>query len=99
MMVPLVITPSEVYIGPLGFFFTPIISRLNVHLSSGGVTWALVNRNPDGRMNRSYFGGFLVNPAPTKVAFVTILFHCFAAKMSTYQNGQKVTLTYPKDNK
>nr|AFK41488.1 unknown [Medicago truncatula] len=32
---PLVMTPREVYMGPLGFFFTPIISRLNVHLSSG----------------------------------------------------------------
>jgi hypothetical protein len=30
-------------------------------------------------MNRSYFGGFLVNPGPTNVAFVTILFHCLAA--------------------
>ena len=77
---PLVMTPREVYMGPLGFFFTPIISRLNVHLSSGWVTWALVKRNPVGRMNRSYFGGFLVKPGPTNVAFVTILFHCFAAK-------------------
>nr|GMD13193.1 hypothetical protein Iba_scaffold40558CG0010 [Ipomoea batatas] len=30
-------------------------------------------------MKRSYFGGFLVKPGPTKVAFVTILFHCLAA--------------------
>lgn len=99
MMVPLVITPREVYIGPLGFFFTPMISRLNVHLSSGCVTWALVNRNPDGRMNRSYFGGFLVNPAPTKVAFVTILFHCLAAKMRRIKMVKEITLNDPKGNK
>jgi len=80
IIVPLVMTPREVYIGPLGFFLTPIISRLNVHLSSGCVTWALVNRSPVGRMNRSYFGGFLVKPGPTNVAFVTILFHCLAEK-------------------
>ena len=80
MIVPLVITPREVYIWPLGFFFTPIISRLKVHLSSGCVTWALVNRNPEGRMNRSYLGGFLVKAGPTNVALVTILFHCLAAK-------------------
>lgn len=80
MIVPLVITPREVYIGPLGFFFTPMISRLKVHFSSGCVTWALVNRNPEGRMKRSYLGGFLVKPGPTNVHFVTILFHCFAAR-------------------
>lgn len=80
-MVPLVTTPREVYIGPLGFFFTPIISRLNVHLSSGCVTWALVNRKPDGRMKRSYFGGFLVKPCPTNVTLVIILFHCLAANI------------------
>lgn len=78
MMVPLVKTPREVYIGPLGFFFTLIKSRLKVALSSGCVTWALVNRNPEGRINRSYFGGFRVNPGPTNVAFVIILFHCLA---------------------
>ena len=80
MMVPLVTTPREVYIGPLGFFFTPIISRLNVHLSSGCVTWALVNRRPVGRMKRSYFGGFLVKLVPTNVTLVIILFHCLAVK-------------------
>ena len=36
--VPLVITPSPVYIGELGFFFTPIIGKQNVALSSGCVT-------------------------------------------------------------
>lgn len=74
-------TPREVYIGPFGFFFTPMISRLKVHLSSGCVTCAFVNRSPDGRINRSYLGGFLVKAGPTNVAFVTILFHCFAVKM------------------
>lgn len=78
-IVPLVITPREAYIVPFGFFFTEIMSRLKVHFSSGWVTWALVKRRPVGRTNRSYFGGFLVNPAPTKVALVTILFHCLAA--------------------
>lgn len=79
MIEPLVMTPRDVYIGPLGFFFTPMISRLNVHLSSGCVTWAFVNRKPDGRINLSYLGGFLVKPGPTNVALVTILFHCLAA--------------------
>ena len=82
IIVPLVMTPRELYIRPLGFFFTPIISRLKEHFNSGWVTLALVNRNPDGRINLSYFGGFLVNPGPTNVAFVIILFHCLAAKES-----------------
>jgi hypothetical protein len=79
MTVPLVMTPMEVYMGPLGFFFTPMISRLKVHLSSGWVTCAFVKRNPIGRMKRSYLGGLRVNPGPTKVTFVTIRFHCLAA--------------------
>jgi len=44
-------------------------------------------------MNRSYFGGFLVNPAPTKVALVTILFHCLAAQ------GKKEQLNYSDQRK
>ena len=99
MMVPLVKTPREVYIGPFGFFFTPIISRLKVHLSSGCVTWALVNRNPEGRINRSYFGGFLVKPAPTNVAFVIILFHCLAVEETKHaQSGSLLVVkgySYP----
>jgi hypothetical protein len=77
-MVPLVMTPREVYIWPLGFFFTPIMSRLKVHFSSGWVTWALENLRPVGLMKRSYFGGFLVKLGPTKETLVTILFHCLA---------------------
>jgi hypothetical protein len=38
---------------------------------------ALVKRKPLGRMKRSYFGGFLVNPGPTNVAFVIMRFHDF----------------------
>ena len=87
IMVPLVITPREVYMGPFGFFFTPMISKLKVHFSSGCVTCAFVKRRPDGRMKRSYFGGFLVKLGPTNVAFVIILFHCLAAK-------QKPSLKY-----
>lgn len=30
-----------------------------------------------GRINRSYLGGFRVNPSPTYVTLVTILFHAF----------------------
>ena len=30
-----------------------------------------------GRINRSYFGGLRVNPSPTYVTLVTILFHAF----------------------
>ena len=63
--------------GPFGFFFTPKISSWNVALSSGWVTCALVKRKPLGRMKRSYFGGFLVKPGPTKVAFVIMRFHDF----------------------
>merc|ERR1712159_900383 len=44
MMVPLVKTPREEYMGPFGFFFTPKISSWNVALSSGWVTCALVKR-------------------------------------------------------
>merc|ERR1712087_179305 len=77
MTVPLVMTPIWVIVWPLGFFFTPMISRQKVVFSSGCVTWALVNLRPVGRMNLSYFGGFLVKLWPTKVAFVIILFHCF----------------------
>ena len=36
--VPLVITPSDVYSGDVGFFFTPIIGRQNVAFRSGCVT-------------------------------------------------------------
>lgn len=36
---------------------------------------------PMGLMNRSYFGGFLVKPGPTKVALVTIRFHCFFCRL------------------
>lgn len=79
-MVPFVTTPREVYIVPLGFFFIPIISKLKVHFKCGCVTWAFEKRRPLGRMKRSYFGGFLVNPGPTNVTLVTILFHCLAAE-------------------
>lgn len=79
-MVPFVTTPREVYIEPLGFFFIPIISRLKVHFKCGCVTCAFVKRKPVGRMKRSYFGGFLVNPGPTNVTLVSILFHCLAAE-------------------
>jgi hypothetical protein len=44
-------------------------------------------------MNRSYFGGFLVNPAPTKVALVTILFHCLAVQ------GKQEQLNYSEQRK
>ena len=33
MMVPLVMTPSEVYMGDCGFFLTPITDKQNVALS------------------------------------------------------------------
>ena len=71
-------TPIEVYIGPLGFFLTPIISKLNVHFNSGCVMWALVKRNPIGLIKRSYFGGLRVKPGPTNVTLVTSRFHCLA---------------------
>ena len=36
---------------------------------------------PVGLMKRSYFGGFRVKPAPTKVGFVTMRFHCFFCRL------------------
>jgi hypothetical protein len=39
-----------------------------------------------GWMNRSYFGGFLVDPAPANVAFVTILFHYLVAHENRFTN-------------
>lgn len=44
-IVPLVITPNDVYIGELGFFFTPMIGKQKVALSSGCVTCALLKRS------------------------------------------------------
>ena len=38
MTAPLVTTPRVVYVCPLGFFLTPMISRQKVHFSSGCVT-------------------------------------------------------------
>ena len=46
MTVPLVMTPSCVYEAPLGFFFTPRMSRQKVHFSSGCVTCAFFMRSP-----------------------------------------------------
>lgn len=80
-------TPMEVYMGPLGFFLTPIISKLNVHLSSGCVICALVNRSPIGLIKRSYLGGLRVKPGPTNVTFVTIRFHCLAVHTENEVNN------------
>mmetsp|Transcript_390 Transcript_390/g.1223 ORF Transcript_390/g.1223 Transcript_390/m.1223 type:complete len:295 (+) Transcript_390:53-937(+) len=77
MTVPLVMTPNDVYIADDGFFLTPKISKQNVALSSGCVTCAFFIRRPDGRMKRSYFGGFRVNVGSTNVIFVTTRFHAF----------------------
>lgn len=44
--VPFVNTPSEVYNGDVGFFFTPMMGRWNVAFSSGCVTCALLYLNP-----------------------------------------------------
>ena len=41
------------------------------------VTFAFLYRKAIGRTNLSIFTGFLVNPSPTNVALVTILFHAF----------------------
>lgn len=46
MMVPFVMTPKLVYIVDVGFFFTPMMGKQNVALSSGCVTCALLNRRP-----------------------------------------------------
>ena len=44
-IVPLVMTPNDVYMGELGFFFTPMIGRQNVAFSSGCVTCAFLKRS------------------------------------------------------
>lgn len=77
MIVPFVTTPNDVYIGELGFFFTPMIGSWKVAFSSGWVTLAFRTRRPIGRMKRSNFGGFRVNVSPTKHIFVTIRFQAF----------------------
>jgi len=61
MMVPLVMTPKEVYSGDCGFFLTPMRSSWKVALSSGWVTCAFLKRSAAGRINRSYLGGLRVN--------------------------------------
>jgi hypothetical protein len=43
-IVPFVSTPSEVYSGDCGFFFTPRMGSWKVVFSSGWVTFALVIR-------------------------------------------------------
>jgi hypothetical protein len=48
-----------------------------------------VKRNADGRMNRSYLGGFLVNPSPTNVALVTTRFQLFSAEQFVHRIEQK----------
>mmetsp|Transcript_43163 Transcript_43163/g.102425 ORF Transcript_43163/g.102425 Transcript_43163/m.102425 type:complete len:259 (-) Transcript_43163:238-1014(-) len=84
MIVPLVTTPSEVYALPLGFFFTPMMSSWKVHFSSGWVTLAFFMRRPDGRMKRSYFGGFRVKFSPTNVTLVTMRFHAFLRRFPDF---------------
>lgn len=46
MMVPFVMTPKLVYMVDVGFFFTQMMGKQNVALSSGCVTCALLNRRP-----------------------------------------------------
>src|SRR3989338_9662831 len=36
-------------------------------------------------MNRSYFGGFRVNPSPTKVTLVITRFHCFCFLLPVFR--------------
>merc|ERR1712070_859411 len=81
MTVPFVITPREVYMAEEGFFLTPKMSKQNVALSSGCVTWAFFMRSPEGRINRSYFGGFRVKFGSTKVIFVTTRFQAFFLRL------------------
>mmetsp|Transcript_22621 Transcript_22621/g.30992 ORF Transcript_22621/g.30992 Transcript_22621/m.30992 type:complete len:128 (+) Transcript_22621:710-1093(+) len=60
MIVPFVMTPSDVNNDDDGFFLTPRISKQKVVFSSGCVICAFLNLNPVGRMNRSYLGAFRV---------------------------------------
>ncbi|KAH3681935.1 hypothetical protein WICPIJ_007097 [Wickerhamomyces pijperi] len=73
-MVPLVKTPICVYIGDCGFFLTERIGKKTVTPNSGWVTLAFFCLKAEGLMILSIFTGLLVNPSPTKVCFVIILF-------------------------
>lgn len=84
MIVPLVRTPSVVYICPFGFFLTPMMSSWKVVFRSGCVTCALEKRRPVGRMKRSYLGGLRVKPSPTKVALVIMRFHDFFMRLPVF---------------
>lgn len=65
IIVPFVKTPSCVYNGFCGFFFTEMIGNWTVTPSSGCVTFAFLYRNPIGRMKRSYLTGRRVKSLPT----------------------------------
>lgn len=66
--VPLVMTPSWVYMGDCGFFLTPMMGSWNVACNSGCVTLAFFMRRAIGRMKRSIFTGLRVKLSGTKVA-------------------------------
>jgi hypothetical protein len=50
-----------------------------------------LKRRAIGRINRSYFGGFRVNPSPTKVTFVIIRFHSFSNHKQNKKTKEKFT--------
>lgn len=96
-MVPLLRTPSWVYIGLEGFFFTPIIGSCTVTFSSGCVTLAFLYRNPIGLMNRSYLTGRLVKSGPTNVGRVIILDfyeHCCRIRLKPKQTSSILSFAF-----
>ena len=49
-------------------------------------------------MKRSNLGGFLVNPSPTYVTFVTIRFHAFPVTHQTDMQTESYSLSSHSDN-
>lgn len=74
---PLVMIFKLVYRSPCGFFFTPIIFKQKVVLSSGCVTCAFFILSPLGLIYLSYLGGLRVNSSPTYDILLITLFHYF----------------------
>ncbi|CAG2178265.1 unnamed protein product, partial [Oppiella nova] len=98
MTVPFVMTPNDVYIGELGFFFTPIIGKLKVALNSGCVTCAVLNLRAIGRIKRSNLGGFRVKPSPTKHTFVTIRFQHFFLRLPVFMALKETIIGHVNDS-
>jgi hypothetical protein len=85
MIVPFVNTPRFVYNADDGFFFTPMISKQKVVLSSGCVTCAFLTRKPVGRM---YLSSSIVRQRlELAIRGLPFIFRCFTSKSFAYKGG------------